>query len=74
MPAGGGIRLRLAEISNDEIRLTGEAQSSPPIGQLSLAINKSSELTRFKFAASPPANTPKGWEFTITGAVPQANE
>jgi hypothetical protein len=74
MPAGGGIRLRLAEISNDEVRLTGEAQSSPPIGQLSAGIKKSSELTRFNFSPANQTNTSKGWEFTITGAVPQANE
>jgi hypothetical protein len=67
----GVIRLREANISNDEIRIRGEANQSPPIGQFSYAINKSSELTRFKFTAPPPSNTAKGWTFEIQGAVPQ---
>lgn len=67
----GVIRLREASISNNEIRIEGEANQSPPIGQFSYAINKSSELSRFKFSAPPPSNSTKGWKFQIQGAVPQ---
>lgn len=70
----GVIRLREATINNNEIRLLGEASQAPPIGQFSFAINKSEELTRFKFSASPPKNTAKGWEFDIQGAVPQEQQ
>ncbi|TAE92094.1 MAG: hypothetical protein EAZ81_03935 [Verrucomicrobia bacterium] len=67
----GVIRLREANIGNNEIRIKGEANQSPPIGQFSYAINKSAELSRFKFTAPPPSNTAKGWTFEIQGAVPQ---
>ena len=67
----GVIRLREASISNNEIRIKGEASQSPPIGQFSYAINKSADLTRFKFSAPPPSNSAKGWTFEIQGAVPQ---
>lgn len=67
----GVVRLTDANINNNEIRIKGQSNQAPPIGQFSFAINKSEELTRFKFTAPPPSNTQKGWEFTIQGAVPQ---
>ena len=70
----GVIRLREAQINNNEIRIKGEASQAPPIGQFSFAINKSTELTRFKFSAPPPTNTAKGWEFVIQGAVPMEQQ
>jgi hypothetical protein len=70
----GVIRFTEANINNFEIRIKGEASQSPPIGQFNLAINKSDELTRFKFTASPPRNTDKGWQFDIQGAVPQVSQ
>lgn len=70
----GVIRLREANINNNEIRIKGEASQAPPIGQFSFAINKSDELTRFKFTSPPPTNTSKGWEFVIQGAVPQEQQ
>ncbi|MFY7817229.1 MAG: hypothetical protein ACOVRB_02585 [Akkermansiaceae bacterium] len=70
----GIIRLREANINNNEIRIKGESSQAPPIGQFSFAINKSEELTRFKFTAPPPNNTSKGWEFVIQGAVPQEQQ
>ena len=70
----GVIRFTEANITNFEIRIKGEASQSPPIGQFNLAINKSDELTRFKFTPSPPRNTDKGWQFDIQGEVPQVSQ
>ncbi len=70
----GVIRLREANINNNEIRIKGEASQAPPVGQFSFAINKSEELMRFKFTSPPPTNTSKGWEFVIQGAVPQEQQ
>jgi len=70
LPPTGGVRLRTAEISNQEVRIVGEAPMPGPIGQLNFAINKSDQLTRFKFRPSQPTNTPKGWEFTTVGEIP----
>lgn len=67
----GVIRLREASIGNDEIIIKGESNQSPPIGQFSYSINKSDQLTRFKFSAPPPNNNANGWTFEIRGAVPQ---
>lgn len=70
----GVIRLTDATINNNEIRIKGVSNQPSPIGQFSFAINKSEELTRFKFSAPPPTNTAKGWEFVIQGAVPQQQQ
>lgn len=70
----GTVRFREATINNNEIRIKGQSNQSPPIGTFSLAINKSDELSRFKFTSPPPSNTAKGWEFTIDGAVPQEQQ
>lgn len=70
LPPTGGVRLRTAEISNQEVRIVGEAPLPGPIGQLNFAINKNEQLSRFKFRPSQPTNTPKGWEFTTVGELP----
>lgn len=70
----GTVRFREATINNNEIRIKGQCNQSPPIGAFSLAINKSEELSRYKFSSPPPNNTAKGWEFTIDGAVPQEQQ
>lgn len=67
----GVIRLSDATISNNEIRIKGVSSQPTPYGQFNLAINKSEELTRFKFSSAPPNNTAKGVEFVISGAIPQ---
>jgi hypothetical protein len=67
----GVVRFTEATINANEIRIKGNADNAPPIGQFSFAINKNEELSRYKFVAPPPNNTSKGWEFTIQGAVPQ---
>lgn len=70
----GVVRLTEATINNNEIRIEGQSDQAPPIGQFSFQINKSNDLTRFKFTAPPPTNSAKGWEFVIQGAVPQEQQ
>jgi hypothetical protein len=70
MPAAGGIRLRKAEITNNEIRIVGESAQTGPIGQLNAAIKSSDELQRFKFVYGSPSTSANGWEFTTVGALP----
>lgn len=70
----GVIRLTDATINNNEITIKGVASQPTPYGQFNLQINKSEELSRFKFASSPLNNTAKGAEFVIQGAVPQESQ
>ena len=70
----GVVRLTEAQINSNEIRIKGVTNKPESIGQFSFAINKSDELTRFKFDSPPPNNTSKGTEFILQGAVPQEQQ
>jgi hypothetical protein len=70
----GVVRLSEATINANEIRIKGVTNKPESIGQFNFAINKSEELTRFKFDSPPPNNTSKGTEFVIQGAVPQEQQ
>ena len=67
----GGLRLKIAEITADEITVTGEGQQPAAVDQFSLALRKSNDLSSFIWQ-SPAANQSKGgWEFTYTAAPPK---
>jgi hypothetical protein len=68
IPPNQGLRLKLAEISANEIKLTGEAQQAAPVSQFS--VNLSRNLPEFKWDNPPPSNTSKGWTFTFNGVRP----
>jgi hypothetical protein len=68
IPANSGLRLKIAEINANEIKLTGEAQQAAPVSQFS--VNLSRNLSEFKWDNPPPSNTNKGWTFTFNGVRP----
>jgi hypothetical protein len=70
----GVVRFTEATINTNEIRIRGLSSRPEPVGQFNYAINKSEELTRFKFSSPQPSNTSKGVEFVIQGAVPQEKQ
>jgi hypothetical protein len=70
----GVVRLSEATINANEIRIKGVTNKPEAIGQFNFTINKSEELTRYKFDSPPPNNTSKGTEFVIQGAVPQEQQ
>lgn len=70
----GVVRFTDATINTNEIRIKGICARPEPVGQFNYAINKSEELTRFKFSPQQPSNTSKGVEFVIQGAVPQEQQ
>ena len=68
IPVNSGLRLKIAEINANEIKLTGEAQQAAPVSQFS--VNLSRNLSEFKWDNPPPSNTNKGWTFTFNGVRP----
>lgn len=72
IPAKSGLRLRSANISAEEITLEGEAQEFQSVTQFSLNLKKSNDLTKYRWEDAKPRQTTRGWEFTFTGAFPQA--
>jgi len=70
LPPGQIVRLKVAEISPDEIKLTGEAQQAAPVSQFS--VNLSRTMPEFKWDNPPPSNSSKGWNFQYTGTRPDS--
>ncbi len=67
LPANGSVRLKVADISTNEIKLTGESAESAPISQFSLALSRSDLLRGFKWENPPQEQTNKGnWTFNFT--------
>jgi hypothetical protein len=71
IPPNQSIRLKVAEISANEIKFTGEAQQAAPVSQFS--VNLSKNMPEFKWDNPPPSNSNKGWNFTFTGTRPDPN-
>lgn len=68
IPPNSGLRLKMAEVSANEIKLTGEAQMAPPVSQFS--VNLSRNMPEFKWDNPPPSNSNKGWAFSFSGTRP----
>jgi len=67
LPLNGAVRLKSADVSVNEIKLSGESAESAPISQFSLNLNKSDMLRGFKWQVPPQEQTNKGnWTFNYT--------
>ncbi len=67
----GGLRLKIAEITANEITVTGEGQQPAAVNQFSLALKKSNDLSNFIWQNPEPNQSKGGWEFTFTAAPPK---
>lgn len=70
IPPNSGLRLKTAEISATEIKITGEAPQLQASNSFSLKLTKHNELAAFKWDTPPASNSTRGWEFIYTGEVP----
>jgi len=71
IPTAGGLRLKSAEVTANEITLVGEAQQESAVGQFSLALTRSKDLAYFKWQNPSASQSSRGWEFTFSAAPPQ---
>jgi len=73
IPPNSGLRLRIAEISADQVKLQGEAPQFAPVQQFSLALNRNNELAAFTWQNPEPNQSTRGWEFVFTGTSERFN-
>lgn len=68
-----GLRLKSAEISVDQINISGEAGQPAPINDFSLDLNRSKELNDYKWQTPSPNTDKAGWgfSFSATRQTPQ---
>lgn len=71
IPPNQGVRLKVAEINANEIKLVGEAQQAGPASQFGVNLTRS--LTEFKWDNPPPSSGAKGWTFQFNGVRPDSN-
>jgi hypothetical protein len=75
IPPNSGLRLKAAEIDASMIKLQGEVPQAAPFSQFKVNLNRESfKLTQYKWEDSVPTNSPKGWNFVLNGAIPDAEE
>lgn len=72
IPPSSGLRLKTAEISAYEVKLTGEAPQFQAVKTFSLNLSKNNELARFKWETPEPTQSTRGWEFVFNAALPMA--
>lgn len=70
IPPNSGLRLKTAEISPVEIKLTGEAPQLPAVNTFSLKLSKTGDLAKFAWQTPEPTQSTRGWEFVFSGEVP----
>jgi hypothetical protein len=70
IPPNSGLRLKTADISATEVKITGEAPQLQASNTFSLKLTKNNELSQFKWDTPPANQTKLGWEFVFTGEVP----
>lgn len=75
IPPNSGLRLKAAEIDAAMIKLQGEVPQAAPFSQFKVNLNRDSfGLTQYDWEDSQPTNSPKGWNFVLNGAIPDAEE
>jgi len=74
IPPNSGLRLRIADISSQEISLTGEAPQLESVNKLSLALTKSNDLAHFTWSTPEPTQRERGWEFQFKADIPTENQ
>lgn len=71
IPANSGVRLTVADIGPDGVKLTGAAPQSAPVNAFSLALKRTADLSWLVWENEAPRKTAKGWEFRFTGTAPR---
>ena len=71
IPPNSSLRLKTAEVTANEISLTGEAQHQAAVGQFSLALRKSNDLVGLVWQTPEASKSTRGWEFVYTAAPPK---
>ncbi|MCW1886458.1 hypothetical protein OKA04_17095 [Luteolibacter flavescens] len=71
IPLNQGVRLKVAEINANEIKLVGEAQQAGPASQF--GVNLVRNMSEFKWDNPPPSSGSKGWTFQFNGVRPDSN-
>ena len=71
IPPNSSLRLKTAEVTANEISLTGEAQQQAAVGQFSLALRKSNDLVGLVWQTPEASKSTRGWEFVYTAAPPK---
>lgn len=75
IPPNTGLRLKAAEIDAAMIKLQGEVPQAAPFSQFKVNLNREAfGLTQYDWEDSVPTNSPKGWNFGLNGAIPNAEE
>jgi hypothetical protein len=67
IPANGGVRLTIADIGPEGVKLVGAAPQSAPVNAFSLALKNTADLSWLDWENEAPKKTAKGWEFRFTG-------
>ena len=70
IPPNSGLRLKIADVSATEIKLTGEALLPQAVNAFSLALTKHNELAQFVWQTPPASQSNLGWEFVFTAESP----
>jgi hypothetical protein len=72
IPPNSGLRLKTAEISATEIKLSGEAPQLQTVNTFSLKLSKNMDLANFTWQTPEPTQSTRGWEFVFSAIVPAA--
>ena len=72
IPPGSGLRLKTADISASEVKLTGEAPQLQAVNTFSLNLDKNSDLSQFDWQLPGGNQSTRGWDFQYAGQLPAA--
>ncbi len=72
IPPSSGLRLKIADISAAEVKLTGEAPEFKAINTFSLNLANNTDLKKFEWQTPQPNQSTRGWDFQYTGQIPVA--
>jgi hypothetical protein len=70
IPPASGLRLKTADISSAEVKLSGEAPQLQAVNTFSLNLTKNTDLSRFKWQLPGGNQSTRGWDFQYTGQLP----
>ena len=70
IPPNSGLRLKVAEITANEVKLTGEAPQFQAVKTFSLNLSKDNELARFNWETPEPVQATRGWDFVFSADMP----
>lgn len=71
IPPNSGLRLKTADISASEVKLSGEAPQLQAVNTFSLSLDKNTDLDRFEWQLPGGNQSTRGWDFQYTGQLPK---